>query len=637
MHSRRKRMFSGAAACAVASGALSLLLPAPPASASHLSAGSTEIVNPVGGAPLNSGNSNTDFRFKLPTGASCTGDSPNSGYRIQSYLVPQSVALDTLKFDSSGPVPVAGEFRAPMYATDSTAFVDRQTAAAPVPGGPGPIIQPLEAFNFAVYDTVSFPLQPGVYNVGIACTLGPPTSPTQLDKYWNTVMTLTANAAEPGPAKVTWAFGAAPLAPNLVSVTPGDGSLTANYTSTASTPATTQYTATAAPVGGGASVIGTSTSPTSTTIAGLTNGTAYSVTVTASNGAGTSPASSSVTATPAQAPHPAVQNLTATPVTGGVNLNWDAPADAATTPPTSYTVTTTPAEGTTTVDNANTSSATTGLTPGTVYVFEVTAIYATAPGGTPATVSATPLAAQVLVQPLTVTRPVGALVFTQVCGRNGAIPADTSGTVGFPSGSLPAVAAAGPGTAPDYAGGPDPKFAEYPYPENADGSAAPNYPTSCGVALGHAKLVKTGPGRGQFFAASGILSQVTVADTRDGDVGWNAGGTMGAFAAGPGKSFSGSQLGWSPVATSTSEAFTDSDGVTYDQVTSPGPVVAPNTPNATGLSSGRALGTAPGLAGSAPNLTGGLGIAEFDARLKLLIPVTAKSGTYTGVLTISAI
>ena len=83
----------------------------------------------------------------------------------------------------------------------------------------------------------------------------------------------------------------------------------------------------------------------------------------------------------------------------------------------------------------------TGLTAGTSYAFTVTPTYASGPAGAPATVSSTPLSAQVLLQDVTVTRPTGALVLTQVCGVNGVIPADTSGTAGFPNGSLPEIPA----------------------------------------------------------------------------------------------------------------------------------------------------------------------------------------------------
>ena len=180
----------------------------------------------------------------------------------------------------------------------------------------------------------------------------------------------------------------------------------------------------------------------------------------------------------------------------------------------------------------------------------------------------------------------------------------------------PTLTAGGSDTDPNLTNG------EYPYP------AAPNYPTHCGVALGNAKLITSGPGAGQFFQASGLLNQVTVVDTRDTDTGWTINGTMGTFSAGTGLTFTGSQLGWNPV-TSDTDSFTSSDGTVYDQVVTPGPAVLPNTAVASGLSSGRALGSAP--AGD------GLGIATLDARLKLLIPVWAFSGNYTGTLTISSI
>ena len=628
MHRTLKKIWSGVALGAAATGALTALGSTPAAFAAGANAGAVTIVNPAGGAQLNSGNSNTNFRFSLPSGAACTGDSPNAGYRIQSYLVPQSVDPSTLQFDSSGPVPVAGQFRAPMYDTTATPYVDQFTAAANPAGGPGPIIQPLPSFNFAVYNTTTFPLSPGTYNVGIACTLGG-ASATQQDKYWNTVMTLTANAAEPGPAKVTWAYGAIPTAPTLTTVTPGDGQLTANYTSPTATPTSTVYTVTATPPSGPA-ISASSASPTATTVTGLVNGTVYSVKVTQTNGTGTSAMSNAVSATPARPPHPSVRNLTATPGTGKVDLSWLAPSDAGTAAPTGYTVSNSPAGGTTTV--SGTTASVTGLTAGTVYTFTVASTYADPQDtATPASASATPLASQVLLQNLTVNRPTGALVFTQICGKNGALPAEAAPGNGFPA--VPAVAAtgAGVGTAPKLADGTtaDPKFSDYPYPTAADGTPAPNYPTNCGVNLGIAKFIATGPNGGQFFSADGVLNQVTVVDTRDTDIGWTANGTMGAFTAGAGKSFSGSQLGWTPVATSRSASFTDSSGNPYAQSTAPGAAVLPNTPDATGLSSGRALGTAPSAAG--------LGTAAFDARLKLLIPVTAKSGTYTGTLTISSI
>lgn len=169
-------------------------------------AGAAEIVSPGGGAPLRSGGSRTDFRVKLPSGAACKGDSARAGYRIQGYLVPSSADLDALAFDSSGPVPAAGQFRAPLHEATFSAnpFVDQLTAEAVPAGGPGVIVQPLPAFSFASFDPAfGFPLAPGEYNVGVACTLGPPGA-IQQDKRWNTVVTITPDPADV-PARIRWA------------------------------------------------------------------------------------------------------------------------------------------------------------------------------------------------------------------------------------------------------------------------------------------------------------------------------------------------------------------------------------------------------------------------------------------------
>jgi len=187
----------------------------------------------------------------------------------------------------------------------------------------------------------------------------------------------------------------APNAPALTSVTPGNGTLTANFTPNAADAGTanaaTSFTATATPAGGGTPVSVTgSTSP--LTFTGLTNGTAYTVTVAGTNAQGTGPASNAITATPSTAPG-APTAVTVTPGNGKLTVAFTPPANPG-NPVTSYTVTATPTTGAA-VTATGTSSpiVVPGLTNGTVYAVIVTATNAvgTGPASSPA-VNGTPAA-----------------------------------------------------------------------------------------------------------------------------------------------------------------------------------------------------------------------------------------------------
>ncbi|MDP9073754.1 MAG: hypothetical protein M3N98_06160, partial [Actinomycetota bacterium] len=81
---------------------------------------------------------------------------------------------------------------------------------------------------------------------------------------------------------------------------------------------------------------------------------------------------------------------------------------------------------------------------------------------------------------------------------------------------------------------------------------------------------------------------------------------------------------------------TDASGNIYAQAVAGGGVVAPGANGGGGLGAGAPLGTAPPAATVGTSTTGGLGIAVFDCDLELYIPVFAKSGIYTGTLTITA-
>ena len=307
-------------------------------------------------------------------------------------------------------------------------------------------------------------------------------------------------------------------------------------------------------------------------------------------------------------------------------MNWTAPTGVA---PTGYTVAVTSlvagapvalsGSPFTVAAGATSFPVTAACTLGLLSI-TVTPTHVTPFTGTPASISATSNCDGTVIQDITVVRPAGALVLTQRCGVNGPLPIEPA-SPGFAA--LPAVIASASqiGTAPTLtAGGAvgDPQFGSYPNPSPVAAE------THCGVNLQTAQLVTSGALAGQYYAANGIINQVTVSDTRDTDTGWTVNGTMSAFTVnGGGASFSGNYLGWSPVVTSTSGALSNG----YDQTATPGASVLPDT--AAGLATPKTLSRAlPGF---------GLGIASFDARLKLLIPLSARAGTYTGTLTFTIV
>jgi hypothetical protein len=177
----------------------------------------------------------------------------------------------------------------------------------------------------------------------------------------------TTSAASSASSAVTpSAPVVSPGSPTGVAATAGDAQATVSWTAPTSNggAAITGYTVTASP--GGAQC--TTTGATSCTVTGLTNGQAYTFTVTATNSAGTSAASSpSNSVTPATVPG-APTNVTAVAGDGQVTVSWTAPASNGGFPITSYTATTNPS-----CTTSGTSCTVTGLTNGTAYTFTVTA------------------------------------------------------------------------------------------------------------------------------------------------------------------------------------------------------------------------------------------------------------------------
>ncbi|MFN8158810.1 MAG: hypothetical protein U0R68_15440 [Candidatus Nanopelagicales bacterium] len=193
--------------------------------------------------------------------------------------------------------------------------------------------------------------------------------------YQVTVIKTGVESAKSASVQVT-PFVITPTAPTGLMATAGDAQVALSWSPTANAQGYKLYR--------GATLIATLVSPTTSFVdsTGLTNGTAYSYTVYATNGSATSPASAAVTATP-MAPAPGQPtNLVATPGNAQVVLTWNAVATA-----TSYKVYRGGVLLTTVTSPTYTN---TGLTNGTAYTYYVTAVAATTEGVASASVTATP-------------------------------------------------------------------------------------------------------------------------------------------------------------------------------------------------------------------------------------------------------
>lgn len=244
----RRLCFASSAACAAAASTLALgAMLAPPVLAAP-AAGVAEVVHAQDGTtavgqPIASGSATDKFTLRLPAGASCSGDSAHGEYRVQSFMVPDGVDTASLTFGPNGPTPrsVGGNFRQPLYAPNTTPFVNAATNLAEVPGGPGTIIN-IPSFDLHVFKAGAIP--DGSYVIGIACTKGPP-SPTQVDRLWSTKLVIGAFAGAPGPGSWTAPESAAKLA--------SGGSPSTTALSNPSSPVATQPSATSPSVAATAS------------------------------------------------------------------------------------------------------------------------------------------------------------------------------------------------------------------------------------------------------------------------------------------------------------------------------------------------------------------------------------------------
>lgn len=160
--------------------------------------GAASIVGPRGG-PIARGGSATPFTLELGADPACPGDSAGADYRVQSFMVPSSVEVESLTFGANGPLAVDGQFRQPLFDTTSSPYVNELTDLAVPPAVTGGI-SGLPTFDFRVFAPGDVPA--GGYTIGIACTLGP-AGPSQLESFWSTTIAVTVSPDD-RPAGITW-------------------------------------------------------------------------------------------------------------------------------------------------------------------------------------------------------------------------------------------------------------------------------------------------------------------------------------------------------------------------------------------------------------------------------------------------
>jgi hypothetical protein len=559
-----------------------------------------------------------------------------------------------------------------MYSNVGAAQVAKNTA---VTTG---LLTPIPVFNWGTHVPAA-----GQYYVGYACyntggpvVIGGNTVPVNTTtNFWSAPITVNSAGS--------WVNGngSAPAAPVLASpLSFSNQTLAGTFTEATAIPDITGFTVTATPTVGAAVTLSLPATATSFSLSGLVNSTQYAVTVTATNSIGSTVSSPAVNGTPAPAACPAPPNFAAPAGAEAITLTWDVPTCAISGNPAivNYTVTyqdTTAAGPVVTVSPAVSPLPLTGLVAGHNYTVTVQANYASPYSGAAASLAnIAPLSNVVVVQDVSATRPVGALVMTQVCGSWGAIPFIAANSF-FPV-DLQAVTASNGGSQQIDAlgnatgsqspnptldgGGLDLNFGAYPYPVETNpaspkyGQPIAVYPTHCGLNLGTAKLItNTGYGvqglSGQYFQTAGQLNQVTVVNTDERDTGWTVKGSLSNFvksgvteaAASPTQKFSSNHFGWNPVLTAASGNTYGEYAISVGQ----GGAVDPLSggAGAAGAFSQKTLGSAAaGLPATSTTAwgnqaTGSLGMAKFDARVKLLIPVWAVSGVYKATLTLSAV
>lgn len=165
-------------------------------------AGDVAIVDPGDRrTPLTSGDSTTAFTFELPDDARCGGDSMHDGWRVHSFLVPESTDLSAMVYDANHPI---GEGNLPMRDVNGRLYVHEMTDVNAAAGEEAPLNQ-VPALTLAYWEPEDFP--PGTYSVGVACA---PASRV-VERYWDArIVVIEDTSVQPGERRWEVAEGFVP-------------------------------------------------------------------------------------------------------------------------------------------------------------------------------------------------------------------------------------------------------------------------------------------------------------------------------------------------------------------------------------------------------------------------------------------
>ena len=180
-----------------------------------------------------------------------------------------------------------------------------------------------------------------------------------------------------------------PGSPSIVSISPGDSEITVNWSAAANNgSAITRYDVEVQPGGNSCSTSGTGRS---CTISPLTNGTAYSVSVYATNDAGGGEVATSETLITPRTLAGAPTNVVVSPGDRQIGVSWRAPSSNGGSAVTSYTVTAQPGSVTCTAIAPSTNCSLLGLSNGSVYSITVVASNPAGDSASSSTITGSPV------------------------------------------------------------------------------------------------------------------------------------------------------------------------------------------------------------------------------------------------------